>query len=37
MTRRMPDVTRMNQLLGRPALPLREGLQRIIDQLRAKA
>jgi UDP-glucose 4-epimerase len=30
MTRRMPDVTRMNQLLGREPLPLREGLLRII-------
>ena len=32
MTRRMPDVTRMDQLLGRPALPLREGLMRIIKE-----
>ncbi|MCC6541160.1 MAG: NAD-dependent epimerase/dehydratase family protein [Flavobacteriales bacterium] len=34
MTRRMPDVTRMDQLLGRPALPLREGLMRIINGMR---
>lgn len=33
MTRRMPDVTRMDQLLGRPPITLREGLKRIIDQL----
>ena len=37
MTRRMPDVTRMDQLLGRPALPLREGLMRIIKGMRAEA
>lgn len=30
MTRRMPDVTRMNGLLGRAPLPLREGLERIL-------
>lgn len=30
MTRRMPDVTRMNSLLGRAPLPLREGLERIL-------
>jgi len=30
MTRRMPDVTRMNSLLGRSPLPLREGLERIL-------
>lgn len=30
MTRRMPDVTRMSSLLGRPPLPLREGLERIL-------
>lgn len=35
MTRRMPDVTRMNELLGREPLPLREGLQRIISGLRS--
>lgn len=31
MTRRMPDVTRMRQLLGREPLPLREGLIRILE------
>ncbi|MEZ4805959.1 MAG: NAD-dependent epimerase/dehydratase family protein [Flavobacteriales bacterium] len=30
MTRRMPDVTRMKELLGRDLLPLRTGLERII-------
>ena len=30
MTRRMPDVTRMHALLGRPPLPLRQGLERIL-------
>ncbi|HEY0977017.1 MAG TPA: NAD-dependent epimerase/dehydratase family protein [Flavobacteriales bacterium] len=30
MTRRMPDNTRMRQLLGRELLPLREGLQRVL-------
>lgn len=30
MTRRMPDVTRMRQLLGRELLPLRTGLERIL-------
>lgn len=30
MTRRMPDVTRMKALLGRPPVPLREGLERIL-------
>ena len=30
MTRRMPDVTRMRQLLGREPLPLRKGLERIL-------
>lgn len=33
MTRRMPDVTRMDELLGRPPLTLHEGLKRIIAQL----
>lgn len=37
MTRRMPDVTRMNVLLDRPALPLREGLQRIIRAMGTKS
>ncbi|MBL7983270.1 MAG: NAD-dependent epimerase/dehydratase family protein [Flavobacteriales bacterium] len=31
MTRRMPDVTRMRALLGREPLPLRQGLQRVIE------
>jgi UDP-glucuronate decarboxylase len=30
MTRRMPDITRMRQLLGREPLDLREGLERIL-------
>ncbi len=30
MTRRMPDVGRMRELLGRDALPLRQGLQRLL-------
>ena len=30
MTRRMPDVTRMRELLGREPLPLRKGLERIL-------
>jgi UDP-glucuronate decarboxylase len=30
MTRRMPDITRMRQLLGRDPVPLREGLERIL-------
>jgi len=34
MTRRMPDITRMRELLGREPLPLREGLRRIVDQMR---
>lgn len=34
MTRRMPDVTRMNELLGRKPLPLKDGLLRIIEQIR---
>ena len=32
MTRRMPDITRMRQLLGRELLPLRTGLERILEQ-----
>ncbi len=31
MTRRMPDVTRMRALLGRELLPLRSGLERILE------
>lgn len=34
MTRRMPDVTRMRQLLGREPLPLRKGLERILADTR---
>ena len=34
MTRRMPDVTRMKELLGRPPLPLREGIQRVLADTR---
>lgn len=30
MTRRMPDITRMRQLLGRELLPLRKGLEQIL-------
>ncbi len=30
MTRRMPDITRMRELLGRPPIPLRQGLERIL-------
>ncbi|MGV9011310.1 MAG: NAD-dependent epimerase/dehydratase family protein [Flavobacteriales bacterium] len=30
MTRRMPDITRMRQLLGRDLLPLRKGLEQIL-------
>jgi UDP-glucuronate decarboxylase len=30
MTRRMPDIARMRQLLGRELLPLREGLERVL-------
>ena len=37
MTRRMPDVTRMRMLRGRDPLPLREGLQRILAGMKAKA
>jgi UDP-glucose 4-epimerase len=32
MTRRMPDIGRMRELLGREPLPLREGLERILKQ-----
>lgn len=31
MTRRMPDISRMRQLLGREPLPLRDGLERILQ------
>lgn len=34
MTRRMPDVTRMRELLGREPLPLRKGLERILADTR---
>lgn len=32
MTRRMPDITRMRGLLGRDLLPLRSGLERILER-----
>lgn len=34
MARRMPDITRMRQLLGREPLPLREGLERVLADTR---
>ena len=34
MTRRMPDITRMRQLLGRDLLPLHEGIKRILADTR---
>ncbi|MBK9276214.1 MAG: NAD-dependent epimerase/dehydratase family protein [Flavobacteriales bacterium] len=34
MTRRMPDISRMRQLLGREPLPLRDGIQRILADTR---
>ncbi|MCC6401425.1 MAG: NAD-dependent epimerase/dehydratase family protein [Flavobacteriales bacterium] len=34
MTRRMPDISRMRELLGREPLPLREGIQRILADTR---
>jgi UDP-glucose 4-epimerase len=34
MTRRMPDVTRMRELLGREPLPLRKGLEKILANTR---
>lgn len=34
MTRRMPDISLMRQLLGREPLPLRDGLQRILKDPR---
>jgi UDP-glucose 4-epimerase len=33
MTRRMPDITRMRELLGRDLLPLRDGLERILSSV----
>ena len=30
MTRRMPDITRMRELLGREPMPLRQGLERVL-------
>lgn len=33
MTRRMPDITRMRELLGRDLIPLREGLERILAEV----
>jgi UDP-glucuronate decarboxylase len=35
MTRRMPDVTRMRELLGRPPISLRSGIERILAGLPA--
>ncbi len=34
MTRRMPDITRMKQLLGRDLLPLRKGLEKVLADTR---
>lgn len=34
MTRRMPDITRMRQLLGRDLLPLRTGIERVLADTR---
>ncbi|HEX2616703.1 MAG TPA: NAD-dependent epimerase/dehydratase family protein [Flavobacteriales bacterium] len=34
MTRRMPDITRMRELLGRDLLPLRQGLERVLADTR---
>ena len=34
MTRRMPDITRMRQLLGRELLPLEKGIERILADTR---
>ena len=34
MTRRMPDIARMRQLLGRELLPLDQGLQRVLADTR---
>jgi UDP-glucose 4-epimerase len=34
MTRRMPDITRMRQLLGRELLPLHKGLEKILADTR---
>ncbi|HMQ76587.1 MAG TPA: NAD-dependent epimerase/dehydratase family protein [Flavobacteriales bacterium] len=34
MTRRMPDISRMRELLGREPLPLRDGIQRILADTR---
>jgi UDP-glucuronate decarboxylase len=36
MTRRMPDITRMRELLARPPLPLRTGLERILAAMPAR-
>lgn len=33
MTRRMPDVTRMRALLGREPMPLRKGLEQILERI----
>lgn len=34
MTRRLPDVTKMNELLNRPKVTLEEGLKRVLDNSR---
>ena len=34
MTRRMPDITRMRQLLGRELMPLRTGIERVMADTR---
>jgi UDP-glucose 4-epimerase len=34
MTRRMPDISRMRQLLGRDLLPLRQGIEKILADTR---
>ena len=31
MTRRNPDINKMRQVLGRPLLPIEEGIQRLVD------
>lgn len=34
MTRRLPDITKMNELLNRPKIALEEGLKRVLDNSR---
>lgn len=36
MTRRLPDVSKMNELLNRPRISLEEGLKRIIEAIKNK-